>query len=368
MSILFWSSTVSAAHSLEPPILPLNVAFRWVPQYLEQSVTDDPRYTRIEALLDTDGCHVILLDKTTGREAFYSISKHRVDALAANGGDAYVTPIDCETYSPIDASPAFLIHFQDRFGNDISWKFVTGQLVPHASPEVIYRTSNSGIIFLYVPRRAPSLDGTKVTIAGREYEPKSTQPGNPAAAFYATDMTLGQIMPGTDVWTVEDTAADTIQVAKWNLVGNGGRLRTLAVKEISATETSIEQVDVGDPDAPHVILNVVRVNDGYELRSLSFESHFNTLWIFFGPELPLPERQTDDKRVVTFTVAENEQANIASGKLEIRRAFDAEHVVWHFDSPSFARGIMLETGVNLIPGDSAAQANCANDGCSDRLR
>jgi hypothetical protein len=142
-------------------------------------------------------------------------------------------------------------------------------------------------------------------------------------------MTLGQILPGTDLWAVERTPADIVQTAKRNVGGDGGRLRTLAVKELSATEASIEQFDLNDPDAPQVILNVVRVNDTYELRSLSFESHFNTLWIFFGPLLPPPAHEVDDKRIVTFTVAENEQANIASGALEVQRAVDAEHVLWH---------------------------------------
>jgi hypothetical protein len=62
----------------------------------------------------------------------------------------------------------------------------------------------------------------------------------------------------------------------------------------------IEQFDVNDPDAPHVILNLVRVNDAWELRSLSLRT-INTLRILwasfrFG-------RQTDDRRIVTFTVS-----------------------------------------------------------------
>jgi hypothetical protein len=109
------------------------------------------------------------------------------------------------------------------------------------------------------------------------------------------------------------------------------------------------------------------VNDAWELRSLSFESHFNTLRIFFGPQLPLPARQSDDKTIVTFTVAENELSNIASGKLEVRRAVEAEHVFWLFDTPGFARGITLETGVNLIPG-ARVQANGTNENRSDLLR
>lgn len=333
----------------------MNVEFRYLPQYLEQSISDDPLYTRIEALVDEDGCDVILLDKTTNREAFYSISKRRVDALAANGSDAYTTPIGFTASGAKDPSPGFLIHFQDRFGNEVSWKFAVGEIVPHASPEVISRVGNSGIIFLYAPRRAPSAHGTILTIAGREYLPESTQSDDALTAFYATDLTLGQILPGTDLWAVEHNPADEVQAAKWNLAGDGGRLRTLVVKEQSATEGSIDQFDVNDPDAPHVILNVVRVNDAYELRSLSLKSHFNTLWIFFGPLLPLPGHDIDDKRIVSFTVAENEQADIASGQLEVHRAVDAEHVLWHFETPSSARGITLETGVTLIANQ--AQAN-----------
>jgi hypothetical protein len=366
VSSFLWNASVVRAQPPEAPLLPMNVEFRYLPQYFEQSISDDSRYARIAALVDENGCDVILLDKTTNRRAFYSISKRRVDALAANGSDAYITPIGFTASWAKDSSPAFVIHFEDQFGNEILWKFAVGEVVPHASPEVIFRTGNSGIGFLYAPRRAPSADGTTLKIAGREYLPESTQSGDGLAAFYATDMTLGQILPGTGLWTVERTPADIAQTAKWDVGGGGGRLRTLTVKELSGTEASIEQFDVNDPDAPHVILNVVRVNDTYELRSLSFESHFNTLWIFFGPLLPLPEHEVDDKEIVTFTVAENEQANIASGKLEVQRTIDAEHVLWHFETPSFARGITIETGVDVIP-NARTEANCTKQGRSDLL-
>jgi hypothetical protein len=48
-----------------------------------------------------------------------------------------------------DSSPAFVIHFEDQFGNEILWKFAVGEIVPHASPRVIFRTDNSGMGFLY---------------------------------------------------------------------------------------------------------------------------------------------------------------------------------------------------------------------------
>jgi hypothetical protein len=349
----------------EAPILPMDVKFRYVPQYFEQSFGDDPRYSRIEALVAEGRCDVVLLDKTMNREAFYSTLNRKVDALAANGADAYTTPIDFAAFSTDDSHPLFRIHFRDHFGQEITWQFVVGQMVPHASPEVISRTDNSGVVLFYAAQRAAAIAGTTLTIAGRKYLPEASQSNDTLSAFYATDMTVGQILPGTDLWRVDSSPTDIEQTAKWNLSGDGGRQRILAVKQLYETEASVDQIDLSDPDAPQVVLNVVRVNNTYGLRSLSFKTHGNTLWIFFGPALPLPAHQIDDRTTVTFTVAENEQASVASGKLEVQRVFDAEHLSWHFDTPNLARGDTFETGVNLIPSDSE-QAKCANEDCSAR--
>jgi hypothetical protein len=183
------------------------------------------------------------------------------------------------------------------------------------------------------------------------------------AAFYAADMTVGQILPGTDLWSVESSPADIYPTAIWNLGGDRGRQRILAVKQLSGTGTAVDQIDLNDPDAPQVVLNVSRVNDSYGLSSISFQAHGNTLWIFFGPVLPLPARRIDDKTIVTFTVAENEQATLASGEFQVQRAADAEHLLWRFDTPDLARGASFETGVNLILA-GGEQANCTNEGCS----
>ena len=359
----FCHASVMRAQAPEAPVLPMDIEFRYVPMYFEQSFRDDPRYARIEALVEEDRCDVILLDKTTNREAFYSTSILRPDALAANGADAYTTQIDLAISSTVDSYPLFVIHFHDQFGQEVTWQFVAGEIVPHSSPEVIFHTDSSGVTLLYAPRRATGVAGTTLTIAEREYLPES-QSGEAAAAFYATDVTIGQILPGTDLWNVEGSPADIAQTAKWDLSGDGRRQRVLAVEQFTNTEAVVDQIDLQDPDAPRVVLNVVRVNDAYELRWLSFETHFNTLWIFFGPSLPLPARQADDKTIVTFTVAENEQATVATGELEVQRAVDAEHVLWHFETPSVARGTTLETGVNLIPG-AREQAKCDEKDCSE---
>ena len=137
----------------------------------------------------------------------------------------------------------------------------------------------------------------------------------------------------------------------------------LAIKQLYDTGALVDQIELYDPDAPEVILTLVRSGDSHSLQLMSATAHGNTLWIFFGPALPLPQHQTDDKTVVTFTVAENEDASIASGKLVVRRVFDAEHLEWQFETPDLAKGEVFETGVSLIPKDPE-QAKCMNEDCS----
>jgi hypothetical protein len=343
-------------------VLPMDVKFLYVPQYIEQSFAGDPRYARIEALIHDGRCDVILLDKTTNREAFYSTANREVEVLMADGADAYTAPIDFSTSSTVDSYPLFLIRFHDQFGQEITWQFVVSEMVPHASPEVVSRTDGSGITLLYAPRRAKGTAGTALTIAGKRYQPQSAQSNDEPAAFYAADMTVGRILPGTDLWNVGSGPADGSQTGKWNLVGQGGRQRTLELKQISDREAAIEQIDLNDPGAPQVVLNLARVNDIYELRSVSSLSRGNRLWIFFGPALPLPAHNIDDKNTVTFTFAENEVANVASGELEVQRAGDAEHVLWRFDTPTLAKSTTFETGVNLI-SSGGEQAKCVNEDC-----
>jgi hypothetical protein len=289
----------------------------------------------------------------------------KADALKANGADAYATPIDFEAFMLGDSTRLFRIRLHYRIGQAIEWQFVAGQMVPHASPEVISRTGDSGIAIFYAPSRAAAAVGTSLTIGGREYVPEPTQSRARLGTFYATDMTIGQILPGTALWRVESGPVSLAEAAQWDLRGEGGRRSMLAIKQLYDTGALVDQIELYDPDAPEVILTLVRSGDSHSLQLMSATAHGNTLWIFFGPALPLPQHQTDDKTVVTFTVAVNEDASIASGKLVVRRVFDAEHLEWQFETPDLAKGEVFETGVNLIPKDTE-QAKCMNEDCSIR--
>src|SRR5215470_19902279 len=90
-AVVMRAQVPATALTPEAPVLPMDIKFRHVPQYFEQSLTGDPRYARIEAVVDEERCDIILLDKTTNTEAFYSSLNRRADALAADGVDASTT-------------------------------------------------------------------------------------------------------------------------------------------------------------------------------------------------------------------------------------------------------------------------------------
>jgi hypothetical protein len=68
---------------------------------------------------------------------------------------------------------------------------VGGEIVPHASPRVIFRTDNSGMGFLYATPGTKCRWHDSENLRNREYSPESTQSDDALAAFYATDMTVG---------------------------------------------------------------------------------------------------------------------------------------------------------------------------------
>ena len=51
----------------QAPIVPMKIRFRYAPEYFMQMIEDNPRYSRIEALIDGGQCEVILTDKTMNR-------------------------------------------------------------------------------------------------------------------------------------------------------------------------------------------------------------------------------------------------------------------------------------------------------------
>jgi hypothetical protein len=317
-----------------PPILPMEISFRYVPQYFEQSISNDPQYSRIEARVDQDRCDVVLFDKTSLHEDLYSTIK-RSGTIAAR--------IQCAQTSSSDAHLVFQFDFKDRFGQDVNWQFFAGEVLRQPSEnEVVFLGDISGATLCYAPNRAAAIAGTSLAIAGRNYRPLPAQ-SDTAPAFYANDMTIAKISAGTSSWAIQRGVDDQTTAEEWDLQDDRGRQRSLSVQQVSATQIDIDQLDLNDPDAIKVTLSLESFSGAWGLRTVSCKSHGDAFWIFFGSSVPVLATKIHDEATVAFTVAENDHATIARGVIVAKRADAAEHFVWQFNAPISAAGATVET-------------------------
>jgi hypothetical protein len=57
-------------------------------------------------------------------------------------------------------------------------------------------------------------------------------------------MTIGQILPGTQLWRVESGPVSLAEAAQWDLRGEGGRQSMLAIKQLYDTGALIDQTEL----------------------------------------------------------------------------------------------------------------------------
>ena len=340
------------------PIIPMTVRFQFVPQYFVQLLGNDRRYGSIEALIDSSPerpwYEVILTDKTTGRRIFYLNSPEAVNSLRQMGTIAHYAEIEFAVLGKTDPSPTYRIGLRDSFNQEISWKFIVNPRVTDAETRFLSPPGASGFVVMHAIRRSAAARGTTVTIgdvtsAADVPEPSGTaQNSVPYNAFYAMGLVIAEIAPGTQFWTVYSIPAQLKEGETWILRRRGGQQRTSVIERVSGNQMQIRQVDQDNPFSPPAKLDVVRLDNGFALRSISFEQQSHTFRISFEPELPLPSRGAVSKTNIGFVIAEDNQPSIAAGKAVVLRAIDAEHVLWQFQAPNWARTNAFDTGVNVI--------------------
>jgi hypothetical protein len=349
----------------QAPILPLEIKFRHVNQYFAQAIEGDSRYSRIEVVFASDGSEIILTDRTMNRRAFYSGSPNRVDVLRAEGADAYTAVIQIDNFPTAGMYFAYRIRFQDTYGQEIDWRFFTQQIVAHADPEVMAEPNDLGFAVIYAPRRASPAAGTVVTIKGREHAALASASGGAYKGWYAEDLTIAQIVSGTELLAIQASPSNLTEGAQWNLKGPAGE-STVVVKSVSEGKLEMEQTSPDGQNAQLLSYRLETNNDGYYLKSVSVLAHGNTLWLFFDPGLPLPSNQEAHASDIAFNIAENEQATIASGKLTVHKYPGVERIVWQFDTPDSARSSTFESAVNILPESAVGdgkKAICPAAGC-----
>jgi hypothetical protein len=339
------------------PVVPMNVRFRFVPQYFVQRIDDDPKYSRIEALIDDElsrpWYEIILADKTTGNRIVYSNSEETVNTLRGVGKTAYLSNIQFEYLTQKDSISIYQIALRDISGQPINWKFAMRPNTLRVQTGFMVRPNNSGFVLMGLDQRAAAMPGTSLIIGNAHYSVTSMQESNGgqfevanSGTFYGTGLTVAEIMPGAELWLV-DSLPDALKVdEKWILHSSGGEKRVLTIESVLNDQVVIDQIDEGR--SLHVRLDVRRVHDDLVLCSLSVLRQSHTFRISFMPELPFPTAGLNDATKVNFAVSEDSQTDIAHGNLLARRRFIDENIKWNFDAPDWARARLMETGASVL--------------------
>ena len=339
------------------PVLPMNVRFRFVPQYFVQLIHDDPKYSRIEALIDNDPnrplYEIILADKTTGDRIIYSSSEETVNTLQRVGKTAYPSIIQFAVSTQTGSISTYQFGLHDISGQQIIWKFTVSPQTTNVRAKFMDRSNTSGFVLMGLDQRAAAMPGTTLIIGNAHYPATSTRESMGAreeaadsGTFYGTGLTVAEIMPGADLWRV-DALPDALKVdEKWILHASGGEKRVLTIESVSDDQVVIDQVDQ-DGSFP-VRLDVRRVHDDFLLSSLSVMRRSHYLRISFVPGLPFPAPGLTDTAKVSFVVSEDSQTDVAHGNLLARRRFSDENIDWKFDAPDWARPRSIETGASVL--------------------
>jgi len=339
------------------PVAPMNVRFRFVPQYFVQRIEDDPKYSRIEALIDDElsrpWYEIILADKTTGDRIVYSNSEETVKTLRGVGKAAYFSNIQFAFSTQENSISIYQIGLRDISGQPINWNFAVRPNALRVQTGYMVRPNASGFVLMGLDQRAAALPGTILIIGNAHYPLTSTRESTDAqdetansGTFYGTGLTVAEIMPGAELWLV-DCLPDTLKAdEKWILHSSGGEKRVLTIESVRGDHVVIDQVD--QDRSLHVRLDVRRLHDSLLLSSISVMRQSHDFRVSFTPELPFPALGLNDATKVNFVVSEDSQKDIAHGNLLARRRFIDEIIDWEFDAPDWARARLMETGASVL--------------------
>jgi hypothetical protein len=339
------------------PVLPVTVRFRFVPQYFVQLIRDDPKYSRIEALIDNDPTgpryDIILADKTTGDRSIYSNSEETVNTLQRVGKTAFQSTIQFAVSTQTDSISTYQIGLRDISGQQIIWTFAVSPQSTKVQTGFMIRPNTSGLVLMGLDQRAAAMPGTTLVIGNARYPVTSARESTyvqrettDSGTFYGTGLTVAEIMPGAEFWRV-DSCPDALKTGgKWILHTSGGEKRVLTIESVNDNQVVIDQVDQ-DGSFP-VRLDVRRVHGDLLLSSLLVTRQSHSFQIKFIPELPFPTPGLDDTTKVGFIVSEDAQTDIAHGNLLARRRFSDERVEWRFDAPDWERARSFDTGASVL--------------------
>jgi hypothetical protein len=339
------------------PVMPMTIAFRSASLYFRESFAEDSPYSSIEGLVNNQQSEpwieVVLTERSSGNRVHYCDVPRIVASMTERGEESYFVPIQFHSVQDADSKRVFTFRFADNAGESVEWRVALDSAPAGADFKagIIPQPDRFGFALTSGTRSAAVVTGSSLRIgnandaSARAEEPKKLPD---TEILYATDVILAEIQPGTEIWNVDSSPAQLQEQEQWVLRSSGGRKRLLTIEHVSADEILIKQEDPGYPESASAQLHVQRTDGDLALHSVTFANQAHNFRISFEPGLSLPAPLARDASDATFSIDEDENKNVASGRASVARAVEAEHVTWRLDAPEWAKSDTFETGVNIL--------------------
>lgn len=337
------------------PIIPVIVEYEYAAQYFMQWISDNPRYSMIEAIVGASEPRVIqmiLTETKSERRIIYSNSESKVKALTASGEEARATKIDFKVVNNVGHQPTYGFAFADEGGQAVRWRFIPAAEASALGKGLSPQSDAAGLRFNYRERATTAGAGTAVQIDNKVSEaepwPEISSPPYFIAyrGSYVEGMHLGALLVGRQSWRVTSAASELIVGSKWALAGAGNQTRQMAITASKADELTISEArEWGSID-----LTARVTSRGLAVRSIVVTNAGHKMRFRFKPDLELDaEGDGTAKAEVAFEIDEDDHYKVSQGTVTVDRRKDSVLMRWQPKTPDWAKSRSLTSTITLNP-------------------
>lgn len=349
----------AAGNRAQLPIVPVIVEYEYAEQYFMQWISDNPKYSMIEAIIGAGEPRVIqmiLTETKTERRVIYSNSESKVKALTNSGEEARAAKIDFKVANNVGRQPTFGFAFADEHGAAIRWRFIPAAAASALGKGLSPQSNTAGLRFRYRERATTAGQGTAVQIDDKVSEaepwPEVSSPPYFIAyrGSYVEGIHLGALLVGSQKWSVASAPAELTKGGKWVLAGAANQTREMTITDVRGDELTIRETS----EWGSVDLTARSTLRGLAVRSIVLTSAGRRMRFSFKPDLELGEER--DPTEVAFQIDEGDHDKVSQGTVTIDRKKDSVLMRWQPKTPDWAKSRSLTTTITFESPGYAIEA------------
>jgi len=326
--------------------LPMMLDYGYFSHYLSQTISDDDRYSRIEAYIgggDMEGpTRVVLTSKAPGKSVCYVSGRGARDALEPDAGPVIETPIQVTIPEALTQNTPIEIALRDQTGQPLRWRFVCAYGSSPQGSGLAPLPGIGGLTLQYRNLGTVAGSGSVVELGNRlsyaEMWREISSPPYfvPYRGYYGEGFHVARLLLQDRKWQAPEAPQNLAAGSHWELVGAGGARQAFTVSqtgELKAVSTAIEA-------RRETLTALLESSSGpVRIRSLEAAQCSHRMVVAFHPALVLAAASS-----VEFQV-EADKKKLAQGTVEVAKIDGGYELSWRFKSPDWAKTRVLHQAV-----------------------